>query len=160
MEVQAFTPWRGVSRRVCNLLNSIIRGFRSFQHSTNPPKATDVASPSSSPALHPQPSVSSWPVAGGGACDSRSLILPPAAPAALPPLLRGFVQLLKGPVEAAWAGEGSTAQSSPGTPRGSHRAGFWEGPWSAFRDQSQAGAPEQSQLPVHAGLRNSAYEAL
>ena len=36
-------------------------------------------------------------------------------------------------------------QSSPGTPLGSHRAGFWEGPWSAFRDQSQAGAPEQSQ---------------
>ena len=40
-------------------------------------------------------------------------------------------------------------QSSPGTPLGSHRAGFWEGPWSAFRDQSQAGAPEQglSDLP-------------
>ena len=50
----------------------------------------------------------------------------------------------RGPVEAAWAGEGSTAQNSPGTSLGSHRARFWEGPWSAFRDQSQAGAPEQS----------------
>ena len=35
----------------------IIRGFRSFQHNANLPKANLVASPSSSPTLHLQPSV-------------------------------------------------------------------------------------------------------
>ena len=51
----------------------------------------------------------------------------------------------KGPVAASWAGEGSAAQSSPGMPFGSHQASqIPGGPWSAFRDQSQAGAPEQS----------------
>ena len=53
----------------------------------------------------------------------------------------------KGPVAASWAGEGSAAQSSPGMPFGSHQASqIPGGPWSAFRDQSQAGAPEQSRV--------------
>ena len=46
----------------------IIRGFGSFQHNVNLPKAAVVASPSAGPTLHLQPSVWSWAGgAGGGA---------------------------------------------------------------------------------------------